>query len=174
VLRIASSTAIFPGPMRSPLARSRRMQRRVSVMVPNPTLDEGMFYKFTYGLGTGKSVRLCPFIHNGNKRRRDAKDRRRPGGPSGGVSGLAPWGLAFRCPLCEALKDACASRWGFARALYLINCVAFVKVHSGIHSGGRAIVAVNSVHLPPTRTPSRSGFANVLIQNDKATDKSQG
>ena len=79
VLRIASSTAIFPGPMRSPLARSRRMQRRVSVMVPNPTLDEGVFYKFTYGLGTGKSVRLCPFIHNGNKRRRDATAKQNAG-----------------------------------------------------------------------------------------------
>ena len=33
VARIASSSAILPGPMRSPLAKSMRMERRVPVMV---------------------------------------------------------------------------------------------------------------------------------------------
>jgi hypothetical protein len=38
-----------------------------------------MFYKFTDGLGTGKSVRLCAFIHSGNKRRRDATAKQNAG-----------------------------------------------------------------------------------------------
>ena len=42
------------------------------------------------------------------------------------------------------------------------------------HDDQRMPVAVNSVHLPPIRAPMRDDFANVLIQNDKATDKSQG
>jgi hypothetical protein len=46
----------LPGPMRSPLARSRRMQRRVSVMVPNPTLDNAIGERFQRSLLNGTPV----------------------------------------------------------------------------------------------------------------------
>jgi hypothetical protein len=36
------------------------------------------------------------------------------------------------------------------------------------------MTGASPVHLPPIRAPSRDDFANVLIRNDKATDKSQG
>ena len=47
--------------------------------LPALSYAEGMFYKFGDGLGKGKSVRLCPFIHNGNKRRRDATAKQNAG-----------------------------------------------------------------------------------------------
>jgi hypothetical protein len=90
VSRIASGTAILPGPMRSPLARSRRMQRRVFVTVPNLTLDNAFGERFPRSLMARASSTSSPtaweregaplpIIRSVDKRRPDATAKHNAG-----------------------------------------------------------------------------------------------